>query len=271
MLTRMVDIIYDGLLVEGKHDLIHCLGTSILEYAVLFTDIQKAIRKYHNPKLQITFDCASPFFSAAKGLAYFNTSIEHNKKWSYSMEKTAEKKSYANDTRKYRDAVLAEGIHKIFTDSPVTDKLVLKDMCYRGQGFIGQHGKETKTSWDTLSYTLIQSHNVWMHMNAVQEANRQYEQGVVPKMLMNEQFERVLFKDVIDEIFSKKTKQESIDLINQNSRLWMQFQSGSQGISGKKTMNALTMFDQLFDVQDDVEFEEVIEDSDDEISKILGE
>jgi hypothetical protein len=36
-------------------------------------------------------------------------------------------------------------------------------------------------------------------------------------------------------------------------------------------MNALTMFDQLFDVQDDVEFEEVIEDSDDEISKILGE
>jgi hypothetical protein len=267
----MVDIIHDGLLVEGKHDLIHCLGTSILEYAVLFTDIQKAIRKYHNPKLQITFDCASPFFSAAKGLAYFNTSIEHNKKWSYSMEKTAEKKSYANDNRKYRDAVLAEGIHKIFTDSPVTDKLVLKDMCYRGQGFIGQHGKETKTSWDTLSYTLIQSHNVWMHMNAVQEANRQYEQGIVPKMLMNEQFERVLFKDVIDEIFSKKTKQESIDLINQNSRLWMQFQSGSQGISGKKTMNALTMFDQLFDVQDDVEFEEVIEDSDDEISKILGE
>ena len=108
-------------------------------------------------------------------------------------------------------------------------------------------------------------------MNAVQEANRQYEKGVVPKMLMNEQFERVLFKDVIDEIFSKKTKQESIDLINQNSRLWMQFQSGSQGISGKKTMNALTMFDQLFDVQDEPEFEEIIEDSDDEISKILGE
>jgi hypothetical protein len=115
MLTRMIDIIHDGLLQPGKHDLIHCLGTSILEYAVLFTDIQKAIRKYHNPNLQITFDCASPFFSAAKGLAYFNTSIEHNKKWSYSMEKTAEKKSYSNDTRKFRDAVLAEGIHAKMT------------------------------------------------------------------------------------------------------------------------------------------------------------
>ena len=271
MLTRMVDIIHDGLLVEGKHDLIHCLGTSILEYAVLFTDIQRAIRKYHNPKLQITFDCASPFYSAAKGLAYFNTNIEHNKKWSYSMEKTAENKDYATDNRKFSVAVLADGIHKIFTDSPVTDKLLLKDMCYRGHGFLGQHGKETKTSWDTLSYTLIQSHNVWMHMNAVQEANRQYEQGVVPKMLMNEQFERVLFKDVIDEIFSKKTKQEAIDLINQNSRLWMQFQSGSQGISGKRTVNALTMFDQLFEVQSEPEFEEVVEDSDDAMNEILGD
>jgi len=269
MLTRMVDIIHDGLLVEGKHDLIHCLGTSILEYAVLFSDIQRAIRKYHNPKLQITFDCASPFFSAAKGLAYFNTSIEHNKKWSYSMEKTAEKKSYSTDTRKFKDAVIADGIHKVFTDSPVTDKLELRDLCYRGVGFLGQHGKETKTSWDTLSYTLLQSHNVFTHMSAVQQANRQYDTGVVPKMLMNEQFERVLFKDVIDEVFSKKNRQEAIDLINQNSRLWMQFQSGSQGISGKRTVNAMTMFDQLFETESEVD--EVIEDSDDEISKVLGE
>ena len=267
MLTRMIDIIHDGLLQPGKHDLIHCLGTSILEYAVLFTDIQKAIRKYHNPNLQITFDCASPFFSAAKGLAYFNTSIEHNKKWSYSMEKTAEKKSYANDTRKFRDAVLAEGIHKVFTDSPVTDKLLLKDLCYRGQGFIGQHGKETKTSWDTLSYTLLQSHNVWMHMNAVQEANRRYEQGVIPKMLMKESFERVLFKDVIDEIFSKKTKQESLDLIDYHSSYWKQFQSGSQGISGKKTVNAMSMFEELFTV--DEEPIEEIEDSDEAMSLVL--
>jgi len=48
-LKRIVGIIHDGLLQEGKHDLIHCLGTSILEYAVLFTDIQRAVRKYHNP------------------------------------------------------------------------------------------------------------------------------------------------------------------------------------------------------------------------------
>ena len=257
MLTRMVDIIHDGLLCEGKHDLIHCLGTSILEYAVLFTAIQKAIRKYHNPKLQITFDCASPFYSAAKGLAYFNTTIEHDKKWSYQMTKTAEGKhygitgTYAGDQRKYRDACLADGIHNTFTDSPVTDALVMKDICYRGQGFLGAHNKETKTSWDTLSYTLIQSHNVWMHMNAVQEANRKYEQGVIPKMLVHKIEGDNFFANLVDEIFSKKTKKESIDLIDYHKTYWMQFHSGSQGFSGKKSVNARTMFNQHFEEEND--------------------
>ena len=105
-------------------------------------------------------------------------------------------------------------------------------------------------------------------MNAVQEANRQYDKGIVPKMLLNEQFERVLFKDVIDDIFSKKTKQEAIDLIDANSRLWMQFQSGSQGISGKKTENAITKFEELFIVVDKPKVEEVIEDDMDEDERV---
>jgi hypothetical protein len=268
MLTRLVGIIHDGLLQEGKHDLIHCLGVSIMEYAVVFTDIQRAIRKYHNPNLQITFDCASPFFSAAKGLAYFNNSIEHNKKWAYSMEKTAENKDYANDNRKFSDAVLQDGIHKVFADSPVTDRMVMKDLCYRGQGFIGQHGKETKTSWDTLSYTLLQAHNVYQHIVAVQEANRQYEQGLMPKMVMNK-FDDNHLGVVIDEIFSLKDRQKSLDLIKQHSKLWTQMQSGSQGFSGKKTVNAMTMFDQLFDVQAEPEYDEVIEDSDDIMAEIV--
>jgi hypothetical protein len=272
-LKRIVHIIHDGLLEEGKHDLIHCLGTSILEYAVLFSDIQRAVRKYHNPKLQITFDCASPFFSAAKGLAYFNTAIEHNKKWSYSMEKTAENKSYAQDSRKFSDAVLADGIHKLFTDSPVTDRMLIKDLCYRGVGFINNQGKETKTSWDTLSYTLLQAHNVYQHMYAVQEANRRYDSGIIPKMVMNETFERVRFSEIVDEIFSLKDREKSLELIDKYDRFWMQMKSGSQGFSGKKTVNAMTMFDQLFTVEDDVndEVEDIIEDSDDAINETLGE
>jgi hypothetical protein len=46
-------------------------------------------------------------------------------------------------------------------------------------------------------------------------------------------------------------------------------QSGSQGFSGKKTVNAMTMFDQLFTLETEVE--DVIEDSDDAMSEVLGE
>jgi hypothetical protein len=80
--------------------------------------------------------------------------------------------------RPFRDAVLQDGIHDNFCESPVTKALVLKDLCYRGHGFLGQHGKETKTSWDTLSYTILQAHNVYQHMFSVQEANRQYEKVI---------------------------------------------------------------------------------------------
>lgn len=269
-LKRIIHLIHDGLLEQGKQDLIHCLGTSILEYAVLFTDIQKAVRKYHNPNFQITFDCASPFYGAAKGLAYNYTGIEHNKKWTYSMEKTAENKSYGNDTRKFRDAVLQDGIHDVFNDSPITERMMLKDLCYRGHGALGQHGKETKTSWDTLSYTLVQAHNVYQHIAAVQEGNRQYEQGVKPKMVLD-RFDSVTFGDIVDEIFSLKDRQKSLDLLEEHSKFWTQMKAG-QGYSGKKSVNALTKFNELFSVDgDEPEIDEVIEDSDDEMEKNLGE
>ena len=265
MLKRIVNIIHDGLLETGIHDWIHCLGTSILEYAVVFSDIQRAVRKYHNPNLVISFDCASPFFSAAKGLAYHNTMIVHRGKWTYSMEKTAENKKYSTDTRKFRDAVLADKIHKDFADSPVTDKLLLQDLCYRGKGFIGQHGKETKTSWDTLSYTLLQSHNVYQHIVAVQEANRSYDKGILPKMVMQETFDLILLSDIVDKIFSLKDRQKSLQLIDSYSNFWLQFKSGSQGFSGKKAVNAHTKYDELFSpakpIEDEIDSDDAIQES----------
>jgi hypothetical protein len=159
----------------------------------------------------------------------------------------------------------------VFTDSPVTDMMLMKDLCYRGQGFLGQHGKETKTSWDTLSYTLLQAHNVYQHMSAVQEANRRYEQGIKPKMVMDP-LGNLNFSDIVDEIFSLKDRQKSLELIEKYSKFWMQMKAG-QGFSGKKTINAHTMFDQLFSmdetVNDDPEIEDSIEDSDELLTELL--
>jgi hypothetical protein len=68
VLRRLVELRFDGLLEQGKQDWMHFLGTSKLEWAVLLTDIKRAVRKYHNPDFDISFDCASPFLATANGL-----------------------------------------------------------------------------------------------------------------------------------------------------------------------------------------------------------
>lgn len=164
------------------------------------------------------------------------------------MEKTAESKDYANDNRRFSQAVLEDGIHHVFKDSPVTDRMLIKDLCYRGKGFINNQGKETKTSWDTLSYTLIQAHNVYQHITAVQEANRQYEKGVIPKMIINTStIDRTSFGKIVNEVFSQKTREESLEVIEKYNKFWMQMQSGSQGYSGDRTVNPLTALQNNFE------------------------
>ena len=93
-------------------------------------------------------------------------------------------------------------------------------------------------------------HNVWSHINAVQEANRQYDAGTIPKMLVQEQFDRVFFRDVVEEIFATDDKEKALKLIEEHSRFYMAI-PGTRGNVGKKTLNADTQFYAMFDVGDD--------------------
>ena len=71
--------------------------------------------------------------------------------------------------------------------------------------------KRDSTSWDSFSYAIQMGHNVWSHINAVQEANRQYDSGVVPTMLVEEQFDRLMFRDVVEAIFATKPRRSKCD------------------------------------------------------------
>jgi hypothetical protein len=90
---------------------------------------------------------------------------------------------------------------------------------------------------------------VWSHINAVQEANRQYDNGIIPKMLVQEQFDRILFRDVVEEIFAIDNKDEALAKIEEYSKFWMAI-PGTRGAIGKKTVNASTHFNALFDVEE---------------------
>jgi len=260
VLKRLVNIIHDGLLKEGVQDWMHFLGTSKLEWATLLTDIQRAVRKYHNPKFTISFDCASPFLATANGQIYTEVVTEDRAKWSYRMDSTADDKKYATDTRQFSQGVVQDGIHATFTDSPISRNLEMKDICIYKPGDLNKNGKEGKTSWDSFSYALMMGHNVWQHINAVQEANRQYDSGRYPGMLIQETFDRVAFRDIVEAIFAAPDRETALAVIDEFDKFWMSI-IGTRGFSGKKTVNAGTMFNNLFEEDTPAEEEHHIDDS----------
>ena len=271
VLKRLIALKYDGLLQPGVHDWMHFLGTSKLEWAVLLTVIQRAVRKYVNPEFTISFDCASPFLATANGQVYYENTFEHDSKWSYRMAPSADDKKYSTDTRPWNVGVVADGIYPRWEDSPLSSLFTMKDICiYRAgtpkpgvvlteENFrdpemydvlpdVNKNGKWGKTSWDSFSYALLMGHNVWMHLTAVQEANRRFDAGEHPAMMRRSTGDYAKFEDIVEAIFAAPTREESEAIIKHYSGYWMEI-VGTRGNKGKKTMNASTQFNVLFEYE----------------------
>jgi hypothetical protein len=259
ILRRLVALRHDGLLQEGIHDWMHFLGTSKLEWAVLLTDIQRAVRKYVNPAFTISFDCASPFLATANGQVYHHIDLPHEGKWCYRMSPIVDDKKYATDTRQFGPAVIADGLIDHFDESPISKQLQMKDICIYKPGDLNKIGKEGKTSWDSFSYALLMGHNVWMHIEAVQRANREYDSGKYPYMMRNENGDHQYFRDIVDAIFATPDRAEAEEIIESYDRYWMDI-IGTRGFKGKKAKSGRPMFNALFETVDDVEEDAAPED-----------
>jgi len=248
ILKRLIALKYDGLLQEGVHDWMHFLGTSKLEWAVLLTVIQRAVRKYANPAFTISFDCASPFLATANGQVYYQIDTTHNEKWSYRMSPIVDDKKYSTDTRPYGQTAVAEGWVPCFDESPISQTLALKDICIYKPGDLNKNGKEGKTSWDSFSYALLMGHNVWTHIEAVQRANRDFDSGTWPYMMWYENGDHAKFEDIVEAIFAAPTREESEAIIEHYDLYWMEI-VGTRGHKGKKAKNSRTQFFALFDYE----------------------
>ena len=248
VLRRLVALRHDNLLQEGVHDWMHFLGTSKLEWALLLTDIQRAVRKYINPNFTISFDCASPFLATANGQVYHHIDLPHDGKWCYRMSPIVDDKKYATDTRPFGQAVIADGLIDVFDESPISRNMTMKDICIYKPGDLNKNGKEGRTSWDSFSYMLLMGHNVWTHIEAVQRANREYDAGSWPNMLWNSRGDHAKFRDIVDAIFATTDRAEAESIIEHYDRYWMDI-VGTRGFKGKKTKNSNTMFNVLFEVE----------------------
>lgn len=156
-LERLLDLRDDGLL-EGK-DWIHFLGIGRLDWACYLTSIERQLKKY-NPNINISFDAASPFVAAGGYALSYNYNYFTPDQLTYSMGRGLDNKGLNNS----KMAMPFQG--------PIMERCTVGDICVMGPGDLNKQGKEGKTSWDTTTYAIVMAHNVFNHIQAVQEINR---------------------------------------------------------------------------------------------------
>jgi len=222
----------------------HFLGTSKLEWAMVLTAIQRGVRKYHNPKFTITFDCASPFLATSNGQQYTGYRLDHEGKWSYIMEDAPDDFSLSTNTTPYDD--YCDKLYANWMPSPLTQGMNINHITTFAKGDKNRMGKESNTSWDSYSYMLMMNHNVYTHIRSVQEANRVFDQGSYPYMLIDDTFDKIEVSQVIAEIFELQDYDKQIKMIDDYTKLWMKV-VGTRGYVGKKTVNASAQFNNLFE------------------------
>ena len=157
-MRRLIVLRDDKLLEKGKHDVVHFLGTSRLDWACMLTTVQRCLREHVNEDMLVTFDCASPFIATAHGQMY-TQHVHRNNRFSYIMDKAVDNK------------ILAGSTLPCPWTSPIAERMTMGDICYYKPGDLNKLGKEPKTSWDSFSYFLMMAHNLYQHIESVQRAN----------------------------------------------------------------------------------------------------
>ena len=143
----------DGALTEGR-DWIHVLGVSTPRWAILLSAIQRALRMSVNPRLQISYDSATPFQAGSirEEVAIIPNYTSRPRDWAIRFERVEQSAQLAGSTEPFPYS------------SPIGDRLTMGDLNVRG-------GDWDQRSFDTISNVLLCNHNCWVLLEAFREAN----------------------------------------------------------------------------------------------------
>ena len=96
VLKRLVVLRFDGLLEKGIHDVMHFPGTSKLEWAVLLTDIQRAVPNISTKTLLLHSTVLVRFLQLLMD-KFIGSNLKHkiDPKWVYRMVPSIDDKTLA--------------------------------------------------------------------------------------------------------------------------------------------------------------------------------
>ena len=169
VVARILDLWDEGILENLEW--LHFLGTATLEIGCLLTSLQRAVRQHVNPKLQISFDSASPFISAGKNQMIVGHTVD-DREWSTHTVNVSEGSAF--DLSKTVAEVCATEIGAMDATSfgvrhacsNELDKLVrMSDICAGSAGTSDIDGDASK---------LLMHHNAEAMVRAHEDAHRAF-------------------------------------------------------------------------------------------------
>lgn len=213
-LRRIIDIKFDGLLDTTER--IHMLGRSRLEHTLAYNLIQQ-----HIPEVPITYDSASPYLMAAKGQILTGWRLDE------------------------RMTMTSQPIPWKPSDLSVSQPATVK---YQGQPskiiqLLDQQDiivtDKNRSGLDTLSYVLLQHHNVDVMLQSQQAVAEAWSQGY-----RNQQFTmHPDIENIVADILQAATRQQAHQLLERyNTRQWL-------GKISPDHTNVSEAFDRLFVVE----------------------
>jgi hypothetical protein len=141
---------------EAGQDWLHVLGVSTPFWAVALTAIQEGLR-HTNPELKVSFDSSSPFLEGGRfeDVALTPTFSGTTSSWTISKVDAPQMPTYANAN------CTLPFPHQ---QSPLGKVLMLNELNV-------QEGMWEKRQYDSLSNALVINHNIWVYLDAFQQAN----------------------------------------------------------------------------------------------------
>ena len=179
LLNRLHDMLNDGLLQTAKW--IHILGISTPSIAYLFNALQRCVTQI-NPDLQITFDTAGPFISAAKFQAVMTYRLD-NRGWTFSTA-SMPKEGNPSDTRTLNELALEiaqrrpkakrgsraiqdeQTLYAIPASTTIGARVKVNEIC------VGSNGS---SDLDNDSIMILMNHNAEAYVRVFHQVNRIFD------------------------------------------------------------------------------------------------
>jgi len=129
---RRLIIMRDQHYLEGR-EWLHYLGNGKIKAGCALTTVQRALRKYVDPELTISFDAASPFVMTAKGQGYYGHELSSTNV-GFKGGPIVDKKELKNDPTLLNDWMAANLPKKcVPVRSKIGDRVTVGDICVRGE------------------------------------------------------------------------------------------------------------------------------------------